>query len=67
MGSGTPIEENEPMCRPVQCRRCGKTTWEGCGDHVDEVRARVAPEDWCEGHPHADPGAGRRSRLFPGR
>lgn len=26
------------MCRAVQRRVCGKTTWSGCGNHVDVVR-----------------------------
>jgi len=38
------------MCRPVPCQVCGKTTWAGCGEHVDEVRAQVPPQDWCPGH-----------------
>lgn len=38
------------MCYPVPCRVCGKITWDGCGDHVAEVRAQVPPEQWCEGH-----------------
>lgn len=39
------------MCSPTRCRTCGKTTWSGCGAHVDSVRAGVAPEQWCPGHP----------------
>ena len=35
------------MCMPVQCTSCGKTTWSGCGEHIDDVRAQVRPEDWC--------------------
>jgi hypothetical protein len=38
------------MCWPVPCGTCGRVTWAGCGDHVDEVRAMVRPEDWCPGH-----------------
>ena len=38
------------MCRAVRCRTCGKTTWAGCGDHVDEAVAGVAAEDRCPGH-----------------
>jgi hypothetical protein len=38
------------MCQPTTCTVCGKTTWAGCGDHVDEVRAQVAVDQWCEGH-----------------
>jgi len=45
------------MCQPVPCRTCGnKITWQGCGDHVAEVRAQVPAEMWCEGHAEAQPG-----------
>jgi len=37
------------MCRPIECEVCGKTTWAGCGEHIDAVKANVAPEDWCDG------------------
>ncbi|HZP15187.1 MAG TPA: phosphomethylpyrimidine synthase ThiC [Nocardioides sp.] len=36
------------MCYPVPCT-CGKTTWQGCGDHIDSVKAQVRPEDYCDG------------------
>ncbi|WP_175400088.1 hypothetical protein [Tsukamurella pseudospumae] len=45
------------MCSAITCRVCGKTTWTGCGSHVDAVRATVAPEDWCPGHPAQPPAA----------
>ena len=38
------------MCQPMTCTVCGKTTWAGCGDHIDEVKAQVPPDQWCEGH-----------------
>ncbi|MFI6869255.1 hypothetical protein [Nocardia sp. NPDC050406] len=38
------------MCYPVTCRSCGKTTWDGCGEHVADVRATVPAQQWCEGH-----------------
>ena len=50
-----PTQEGTHMCRPVPCETCGKTTWYGCGDHVDQVRAMVRPEDWCPGHPEDVP------------
>jgi hypothetical protein len=37
------------MCRPVTCTVCGKTTWAGCGQHIDQVRAVVPPDQWCDG------------------
>ncbi|GIG53614.1 hypothetical protein [Demequina activiva] len=48
------------MCSPVTCRQCGKTTWTGCGQHVDAVKAKVPTDQWCGGHEQA---AGRS--IFP--
>ena len=41
------------MCRPTTCTTCGKTTWAGCGQHVDQVRATVPAHEWCPGHDEA--------------
>ncbi|AXT84645.1 hypothetical protein C6I20_05180 [Aeromicrobium sp. A1-2] len=41
------------MCQAVKCRQCGKTTWSGCGQHVDAVMAGVAKSDRCPGHTKA--------------
>lgn len=38
------------MCRPATCKTCGKTTWAGCGQHVDQVMAGVPRGDRCPGH-----------------
>ncbi len=35
------------MCFPVPCNRCGKTTWDGCGAHVDEVMAEISIDQRC--------------------
>lgn len=35
------------MCRAVTCKRCGKTTWAGCGQHVDDVMKNVPNQDRC--------------------
>lgn len=37
------------MCQAVTCRVCGKTTWAGCGQHVQAVRASVPASSWCGG------------------
>ena len=37
------------MCQPVKCHVCGKTTWAGCGQHVQSVKRMVAASDWCNG------------------
>jgi hypothetical protein len=56
------------MCRAVACRVCGKTTWAGCGQHVDQVLSGVPAAQRCSGHDRGTGGAGgffsrfRRSR-----
>lgn len=47
------------MCVPATCPTCGKTTWSGCGAHIDQVRASVPADRWCDGHPDAAPVAKR--------
>ncbi len=41
------------MCRPVPCPTCNKTTWAGCGQHVDQVKASVPANQWCTCDPAA--------------
>ena len=48
------------MCRAVTCRVCGKTTWAGCGSHVDAVRRSVPAGQWCGGHPEAEKAVARK-------
>ncbi|WP_267873410.1 hypothetical protein [Agromyces kandeliae] len=36
------------MCSPVTCS-CGKTTWSGCGQHIDSVKDVVPADRWCDG------------------
>lgn len=43
------------MCVPTPCATCGKTTWSGCGAHIDQVRATVPTDRWCAGHADAAP------------
>lgn len=55
------------MCRPVSCKTCGKTTWAGCGQHVDKVMAGVPTSQRCAGHVDPQPasaGGSFLSRLF---
>lgn len=56
------------MCSPTTCRQCGKTTWSGCGQHVDEVRRQVPAAQWCPGHagtaPAAAPDKGFLARIL---
>lgn len=36
------------MCQPAQCS-CGKTTYQGCGEHIASVKEHVPAEQWCDG------------------
>lgn len=38
------------MCRAVTCRKCSKTTWAGCGQHINQALAGVPPSQRCTGH-----------------
>ncbi|KAI0283519.1 hypothetical protein BC826DRAFT_920549 [Russula brevipes] len=35
-------------CFAVKCDKCGKTTWKGCGRHVESVMGGIKEEDRCE-------------------
>lgn len=51
------------MCRATTCRTCGKTTWAGCGQHVQMVKATVPKSDWCNGnHSQAEINAAKQAR-----
>ena len=51
------------MCRAVTCRTCGKTTWAGCGQHVESALRGVPASDRCPGH-ESEPRTGFLGRLF---
>jgi hypothetical protein len=53
------------MCHPVRCASCGKTTWSGCGLHVDDVMANVAPDQRCTCNPTSNPPTEQSARRFP--
>jgi hypothetical protein len=36
------------MCQRVQCERCGKPTYKGCGAHEDQVLRDVPPHQRCQ-------------------
>jgi hypothetical protein len=35
------------MCFAVKCDKCSKTTWSGCGAHIETVKASVPADQWC--------------------
>ncbi len=35
------------MCQRVQCPKCGKPTWAGCGQHIEEALRGVPKDQRC--------------------
>jgi len=35
------------MCRRVDCKKCGKPSWAGCGAHVEQVLGNIPAADRC--------------------
>lgn len=53
------------MCYPATCKTCKKTTWSGCGQHIDQVKRGVAKADWCNGkHTQAEIDAAKGPSLL---
>ncbi len=56
------------MCRRVACRACGKPTYAGCGQHVEQVLAGVPKSQRCACAPETrGGGAGGFLRRLLGR
>ena len=51
------------MCRAVTCKKCGKTTWAGCGQHIEEALRGVPASQRCAGHDDV-PSTGFMSTIF---
>jgi hypothetical protein len=48
------------MCSPATCKSCGKVTYTGCGQHVDQVMAGVPKSNRCT----CDAGKPAKKSLF---
>lgn len=51
------------MCSKTTCRTCGKATWTGCGNHVEQALRGVPTSQRCQGH-QSEPSTGVFARLF---
>ena len=40
---------NKLMCRKTTCSSCGKSSWAGCGQHIESALNGVAESDRCPG------------------
>lgn len=55
------------MCSKTSCRKCGKPTWSGCGNHIEIALQGIPKGQRCQGHqndPVEPKGPGIFSRLF---
>lgn len=35
------------MCSQTTCKNCGKPTWKGCGNHIEQALATVPKSERC--------------------
>jgi len=35
------------MCSRATCKKCGKATWRGCGNHIEQALAGVSKSQRC--------------------
>lgn len=35
------------MCARITCSSCGKPTWDGCGQHIEQALADVPESERC--------------------
>ena len=52
------------MCQRVTCRKCGKASWSGCGQHVNEVMRGIPKSQQCQGHANDPKEPSFFARLF---
>lgn len=38
------------MCQQIKCSECGKATWSGCGEHIEEALQGIPESARCQGH-----------------
>lgn len=36
------------MCSAVRCDKCGKATWSGCGQHIEQALANFSEAERCQ-------------------
>ncbi|GAB2511165.1 hypothetical protein GCM10027064_05890 [Microbacterium petrolearium] len=43
----TKSPERNTMCARIICPACGKPTWDGCGQHIEQALAGVPENERC--------------------
>ena len=57
-------EKRIRMCHKTTCRKCGKPTWAGCGNHVEIALKGVPKAQRCQGHQNDPKEPGFFSKMF---
>jgi hypothetical protein len=57
------VWQSVDMCRRVTCDTCGKPTYAGCGEHIEEVLGDVPVDQRCQGHSAGSEGSAPKSFL----
>jgi hypothetical protein len=52
------------MCHRTTCRACGKATWSGCGNHIEQALAGVPRDQRCTCDSTSSASGGLLSRLL---
>jgi hypothetical protein len=60
----TKERERVVMCSQVKCRKCGKATWSGCGEHIEQALAGIPKNQRCEGHANEPAQPGFFAKIF---
>ena len=60
----TTKREERNRCHRTTCRKCGKPSWSGCGNHIEQALKGVAKKDRCQGHQNDPKKPGFFSKLF---
>lgn len=58
------INKGAKMCSRITCRKCGKPSWSGCGQHIEIALKGVAKKDRCQGHANDPKEPGFFSKIF---
>jgi len=52
--SGLSVDTLGGMCRRTTCNDCGRPSYAGCGNHVEQVLGDVPADERCPGHAAAE-------------
>lgn len=52
------------MCHKTTCRKCGKPSWAGCGNHIEIALKGVPKSQRCQGHENDPKEPGFFGKMF---